>query len=241
VLRLHSFPNGTAKDIPFHHHLLATQLFTDDLALLQTKDGVLQLFDLQQATGKRIHKFSGAQLTYWKVTPGKRFVLVFSGGSPASLRVFEIDQGMVRDHAHKSLAMEREFVVRYAEISPNGRFLHLGFYNPRASRKRLRIIDLETGETIQDVEDSELPDSLTFSVEPPVLTDDASWLFPTGQLVNCRTLAVTWRAEEVFSDFRSYDHKWIICANNFATTFQPLSRARTLQVLVAELPKAPER
>ncbi|XZE53985.1 hypothetical protein SH139x_005763 [Planctomycetaceae bacterium SH139] len=241
VLRMHSTPNGTTKDIPFDHQLLATQLLNDDLALLQTKDGLLQLFDLQQATGKRIHEFSGTQLTYWKVTPGKRFVLVFSGGSPASLRVFQIDQGTVRAHAQKSLEVEREFVVRHAEISPNGRYIHLGLYNPQASRKRLRIIDLENGETIQDVEDSALPDSLTFFVEPPVLTDDASWLFPTGQLVDSRTLTVTWRAEEMFKDFRSYDHKWIICANNVATTFQPLSKARTLHVLVAELPKSSER
>ncbi|WP_442510461.1 hypothetical protein SH528x_002084 [Novipirellula sp. SH528] len=237
VLRLYSLQNGTAKDIPFEQQLLSVQFVSDDLILLHTKDRVLQLFDLQKETGKPIHEFSGTQLTYWKLTPGKRFVLVFSGASPASLRVIAVDDGRLRDHAQTTLEMEREFVIHHAEISPNGRYLHLGLLNPRASRKRLRIIDLATGETKQDVEDSELPESLSFSASHPVLTNDASWLFPQGKLVDSKTLTVTWRAEVVFTDFQSYDHDWFVCADNRAATFQPLSgRSAAKHLLVAELP-----
>lgn len=109
--------------------------------------------------------------------------------------------------------------------------------NPRASRKRLRIIDLETGKAIQEIEDSELPESLTFASEHPTITDDASWLFPQGMLVASSTLKITWRADDVFPDFSPNTLSWIACANNHAASVQPAKgRGASKRLLVAELP-----
>lgn len=197
VLRRFMLDGTVDSDIPITEDIYSLRTIDSDQVLVELKDNTLQLVDYASGRFHLITTFPGRQSVSWRVTPGKRFVILMIGTLHPVIRVVDLSDSSYAVRGEVKPSPDGNFVIHHATISPNGRYMALSLLNARADQKRVTMIDLESGETLADVATTELPEGAEFSSRPVAATDNGGWLFDNGLLVSAKTKTVDWRFTDV--------------------------------------------